>query len=145
MKDVLGVSSLGNSCAKKLSEYVVTSSVYINISSSTHPEAENPKIGSHKASLHMGWITDRLVVRFKKQITTIRTVKEVVRTIQEGDHGLGTQLGKRKHDQEPNLPIITEDLDVTTSRGNQRSVHPRIKFGRCREKGHKHQKCILEV
>ena len=95
----------------------------------------------------MGWITDRLVVRFKKQITTIRTVKEVVRTIQEGDHGLGTQLGKRKQEQDPTLPTIAKTFDGTTpnTRGIRRLARPRIKSGWCKQKEHKHQNCTIEV
>lgn len=60
-----------------------------------------------------------LVVRFEEQITTIQTVKEVVRTTQEGELDIGTQVRKTKQDQNLTLPTITKNLDDTipNSRG----------------------------
>lgn len=140
MKDVLGDSFMETkaqlfwnlSQQKRLSEYVVTIFIYINRMSTTHHETEDPKTGSDKASLY-NWIadevsqtlleelpivirriTDRFVIRFKEHIMTIRIVKEVVRTTQEGELGLGTQLGKRKQGQDSTLPKISKKLDGTT-------------------------------
>lgn len=59
------------------------------------------------------WIIDRLFVRFKEQIMATQMVKKVVRTTQEGELSIGTQLGKRKHEKELTLPAITNKLDHT--------------------------------
>lgn len=101
----------------------------------------NLKIGSIQALLHewiyvevphalleeltsfMGRIIERLAVRFKEHIMDIRTDREVLRTTQEGELGLGTQLEKIKHEQYPTLPTITKELDGTMPRVSRRLAH----------------------
>lgn len=77
----------------------------------------------------------------------IRIVKEVVSTTREGEICLGTQLGKRKQEHDPTLPIITKKLDGSApyTRGTKILVRPKIKCGRYQQKGHKCQNCMLDM
>lgn len=72
----------------------------------------------HGIILH---ITNRMVAKFEEQIPAVQTVGRIEEVTQEQEHGLETQLGKRKWTHDPTLLTTSKklDADVPSTRGER--------------------------